>query len=138
MANQEDHKAVAVRLFEEVWNAQHLDVTNELLAPTYLGHERNAADTHGPSGMRQVAQAFRDRFADARFTIIDAIAEADSVVLHLHVQATHTATARPITISGMVLYRVIEGKIAESWSNWDELGMLRQLGGQIVFPSSQS
>jgi predicted SnoaL-like aldol condensation-catalyzing enzyme len=106
MANQEDHKAVAVRLFEEVWNAQHLDVTNELLAPTYLGHERNAADTHGPSGMRQVAQAFRDRFADARFTIIDAIAEADSVVLHLHVQATHTATARPITISGMVLYRI--------------------------------
>ena len=85
-----------------------------------------------------MAQAFRDRFADARLTIIDAIAEADSVVLHLHVQATHTATARPITISGMVRYRVIEGKIAESWSNWDELGMLRQLGGQIVFPSSQS
>jgi hypothetical protein len=29
MANQEDHKAVAVRLFEEGWNAQHLDVTNQ-------------------------------------------------------------------------------------------------------------
>ena len=58
MANQEDHKAVAVRLFEEVWNAQHLDVTNELLAPTYLGHERNAAATHGPSGIAKWHKPF--------------------------------------------------------------------------------
>ena len=130
MPKQDDHqKTIVMRFFEEVWNAQHLDVTDELLAPTYLGHERNAADTHGPIGMRQVAQAFRRKFPDATFTIIDAIGEADSVVLHLRLDATHATMGRPIIISGMVLYRVIAGKIAESWSNWDELGMLQQLGG---------
>jgi predicted ester cyclase len=138
MSSQDAPKTVVVRFFEQVWNAQHLDVTDDLLAPAYLGHERNAADTHGPSGMRQVVQAFRRRFPDALFTIIDAIAEADTVVLHLRLQATHAATARPIAISGMVLYRLVAGKIAESWSNWDELGMLQQLGGQIVVPWSQS
>jgi predicted ester cyclase len=138
MANQHDHKAVVMRFFQEVWNAQHLDVSDELLAPTYLGHERNAADTHGPIGMRQVAQAFRRSFPDATFTIIDAIAEADSVVLHLRLDARHAATDRPIAISGMVLYRLRAGKIAESWSNWDELGMQQQLGGQIVVPSLRS
>ncbi len=138
MSSQDDHKTVVVRFFEGVWNAQHLDVTDELLAPTYLGHERNTADTLGPIGMRQVAQTFRRTFPDALFTIIDAIGEADTVVLHLRLDATHAATARPIAISGMVLYRLVAGKIAESWSNWDELGMLQQLGGQIVVPSSQS
>ena len=138
MASQDDHKTIVVRFFEEVWNARDLDVTDELLAPAYLGHERNAADTHGPIGMRQVAQAFHRTFADARFTIIDAIAEADRVVLHLRVDATQAATGRPIAITGMVLYRLRAGKITESWSNWDELGMLQQLGGQIVVASLQS
>jgi predicted ester cyclase len=138
MSSQNDPKTIVVRFFEEVWNAQHLDVSDQLLAPTYLGHERNAADTYGPIGMRQVAQAFRRTFPDALFTIIDAIAEADTVVLHLRLHATHAATARLITISGMVLYRLVAGKIAESWSNWDELGMLQQLGRQIVVPPSQS
>jgi predicted ester cyclase len=138
MMSQDDHKIVVVRFFEKVWNAQDLDVTDELLAPAYLGHERNAADTHGPIGMRQAAQAFHRTFAEARFTIVDAIADADRVVLHLRVDATHAATSRPIAITGMVLYRLRAGKIAESWSNWDELGMLQQLGGQIVGASLQS
>jgi predicted ester cyclase len=138
MSSQDDHKTVVVRFFEEVWNARQPHVTDELLAPTYLGHERNAADTHGPIGMRHVAQAFHGAFPDARFTLIDVIAEADSVVLHLRVDATHAATGRPVAITGMVLYRLRAGKIAESWSNWDELGMLQQLGGQIVVPSVQS
>jgi predicted ester cyclase len=138
MSRQDDHKTLVVRFFEAVWNARQLYVCDELLAPTYLGHERNAADTHGPIGMCQVAQAFQGAFPDARFTIIDVIAEADRVILHLRVDATHAAQARPVTITGMVLYRLRAGKIAESWSNWDELGMLQQLGGQIVVASVQS
>src|SRR5690242_15542437 len=82
------------------------------------------------------ARAFRSTFPDARFTIVDAIAESDKVVLHLRFLATHSAGGRLISMTGMVLYRLVAGKIVESWSNWDELGPLKQLGGQVVRDSS--
>ena len=82
--------------------------------------------------MRQVANTFFRNFPDAAFTIIDTIAEGNIVVLHLLAQGTHSASGRPISVTGMGLFRLVDGKITESWSNWDELGMTQQLGGRVV------
>jgi predicted ester cyclase len=98
MSDRIDPKALIVGYFEDVWNARQLNVIDEVLAPIFVGHERNAADTHGPAGMHQVAEAFFHRFPDAVFTILDAIAEGDMVVLHLCLQATHRTSGRPITL----------------------------------------
>jgi predicted ester cyclase len=51
-------------------------------------------------------------------------------------EATHTsefrgipATGKRISVRGMGLFRFSEeGKVMESWDNFDQLGMLRQLG----------
>jgi predicted ester cyclase len=129
-------KTIVLHYFEGVWNARQLNLIDELLIPTFVGYERNASDTYGPAGMRQVANTFFRNFPDATFTILDAIAEGDVVVLHLHVQGTHSASGRPISVTGMGLFRLVDGKITESWSNWDELGMSQQLGGRVVFDAA--
>jgi predicted ester cyclase len=129
-------KAIVLRYFEEVWNARNLDLIDELLAPTFVGYERNATNTYGPSDMRQVASTFFGNFSDAMLTILDTIAEDNIVVLHLRVQGTHSASGRPISVTGMGLFRLVDGKITESWSNWDELGMSRQLGGRVMFDAA--
>jgi predicted ester cyclase len=133
MPDRTDPKAVVVRYFEDVWNARQLAVIDELLRPNFLGHERNAADTFGRIGMHGVAETFFQRFPDAVFTILDTVAEGDQVMLHLRLEGTHQETGRPIVMSGMALFRVVDGGIAECWSNYDELGMLQQLGGRVVF-----
>jgi predicted ester cyclase len=133
MQSRDVATTAVLRYFEGVWNARHLDLIDELLAPTFVGYERNATNTYGPAGMRQAANMFFHRFPDATFTILDTIAEGDVVVLHLRFQGTHSASGRPICVTGMGLFRLVDGKITESWSNWDELGMSQQLGGRVVF-----
>ena len=133
MSIRDVSKTVVLRYLEGVWNARDLDLIDELLAPNFVGYERNATNTHGPAGMRQAANTFFRKFPVATFTILDTIAEGDIVVLHLLVQGTHGASGRPISVTGMGLFRLIDGKITESWSNWDEFGMSQQLGGRVVF-----
>jgi predicted ester cyclase len=136
MSRYDNSRILVLRYFEGVWNARNLDLIDQLLAPAFISHERNAGDMYGPAGMRQVANTFFRNFPDATFTIFDSIAEGDSVVLHLHVQGTHSASGRPISVTGMGLFRVADGKIVECWSNWDELGMSQQLGGRVVFDAA--
>jgi len=136
MSDHIDPKALVVRYWDTVWNARQINRIEQFVVPNYVGHEPHAPATHGPAGMRQVAQTFWDNFPDATFTILDVLAEGDLVALHVRFQATYRPTGHPITIMGMGLYRIVEGKIAESWSHMDELGLRQQLGGRVVFESA--
>ena len=37
-------------------------------------------------------------------------------------------TGKQVTVTGITISRIADGKIAEEWTNWDTLGMLTQLG----------
>lgn len=135
MSTIAQYKAVVQRFYTEVWNQGKLDVLTELLHPGVVSHERNGPDVEGIEHEQRVASAFRTAFPDCHFTIEALVAEADKVVAHLTIQATFSGpwydlvpTNQRFMITGMVLYRFAEGKIIESWSNWDELGLRRQLG----------
>ena len=74
-------------------------------------------------------------FPDSRFLVDDVIAEGDKVVVRHRLQGTHQAepqgipaTGREVEISGIVIFRIEEGKIAEAWLNADIMGMMQQLG----------
>ena len=136
MSRKIDPKALVVCYWETVWNARQIDRIEEFVTLDYVGHEPHAPATDGPAGMRQVAQTFWDYFPDATFLILDALADGHLVALRVRFQATHRPTSAPISITGMGLYRISEGKIAESWSHMDELGLRQQLGGRVVFESA--
>jgi predicted ester cyclase len=42
------------------------------------------------------------------------------------------ATSRKATITGISIQRIVEGKIVEAWDNWDQLGLLVQIGAVPV------
>jgi predicted ester cyclase len=70
-----------------------------------------------------------------RINIEDIIAADDKVVVRWSSHGTHRGemqgippTNRPMTMTGMAIYRFAGGKIVEEWMNNDTLGMLRQLG----------
>jgi predicted SnoaL-like aldol condensation-catalyzing enzyme len=127
MSDSPDPKALIARYFETVWNARQITRIDHFVAQTYIGHEPHAPATQGPAGMRQVAEAFWNNFPDATFTILAALADGDLVALHLHLQATYRPNGNPISITGMVLYRIVESQIVESWSHMDERGLVQQL-----------
>jgi predicted ester cyclase len=63
------------------------------------------------------------------------IAERDKVVAHWRAQATHRGeykgippTGNRVNFTGISIYRIEGGQIAESWGVSDLLGMMQQLG----------
>ena len=74
-------------------------------------------------------------FPDLRFTIEDLIAEGDKVVYRYSATGTHkgdlsgiAATEKMVTITGMVISRILNGKVQEDWEQTDMLGLMQQLG----------
>ena len=120
----EENKAVVRREQEELWNhTGNLDAAEELFAAEQA------------EGARQEAADFRRGFPDVVSTIEDLIAEGDKVVARWTSHATHQGeymdippTGKEVEFTGISLYRVEGGKIAESWDVEDELGLMRQLG----------
>jgi predicted ester cyclase len=74
-------------------------------------------------------------FPDVKLTHEFEVERDDRVVIRWTAKATHTGefvgippTGKPAIVSGIDIFRVEEGKLAELWQEWDQLGMLRQLG----------
>ena len=93
------------------------------------------AGLKGREGIRESITGFRAAFPDLHFTLEDQLAEGDQVVIRYIVRGTHLgpvmgipATGTHGTLTGIDIYRISHGKIEEAWSNWDTLGMLRQMG----------
>ena len=123
-------KEVATRFVDEFLGEGRLEVIDEVAAPGYIDHNL-------PSGLtpRMSISAFRGAFPDARFTVEDVIEERDRVVVRYSITGTNTgeffgspATGRRVDIDGISIYRLEGGRLAEAWVQYDQLGLMRQLG----------
>ena len=130
-----DSKALAQRWLEEVWNKGDLNLIDELIAPEYVLHDPMRPGLKGRAGIKESIRMFRQAFPDLTFTVEDQIAETDKVVTRYTVQGTHLgplmgipATGKQGMITGIDIYRISNGQIAEAWSNWDTLGLLQRIG----------
>jgi len=120
----EENKALVRREQEELWNGTgNLDAAQELFVP----EQAEAA--------KQEAADFRQGFPDVVSTIEDLIAEGDKVMARWRARATHQGeymgippTGKEVEFTGISVYRIEAGKIAESWNVEDELGLMRQIG----------
>ena len=130
-----DNKALARRWLDEVWNKGDLRLIDELIAPEYVLHDPTRPGLQGRAGIKESISMFRQAFPDLTFTVEDQVAETDQVVTRYTVQGTHLgpllgipATGKQGTITGIDIYRIRNGQIAEAWSNWDTLGLLQRIG----------
>jgi steroid delta-isomerase-like uncharacterized protein len=132
----EHNKAIVRRLVEELWNKGNLSVADELFAPNYEHHDASTLDFgRGPESEKKRATLYRTAFPDVRLMIEDIIAEGEIVMTRWSCRGTHKGdlsgiapTGKQITITGVTIARLANGKLAEGWVNWDALGLMQQLG----------
>jgi steroid delta-isomerase-like uncharacterized protein len=133
----DDNVALARRWFEEVWNQGRTATIEELFAADGRMHGIGSGGdvVHGPAGFRAHYDQLKGAFPDIRFTIEEAIAERDMVAVRWTATATHQgdhlgmpATNKPVTITGMGFARIRDGKIVETWNNWDMMGLMHTIG----------
>ena len=132
----EENKALARRWFEEVFNAQNFDVAEEISAQDAVNHDPTLTDLpSGPEGDRHVVNLYHGAFPDAQITVEDQIAEGDRVVTRWMGRGTHQGelmgvppSGNRVELTGMTINRFSGSKIAETWTNYDALGMMQQIG----------
>lgn len=87
------------------------------------------------AGFKQMVAALLAAFPDLRFTVEDQVAAADKVTTRWTAEGTHTGplgdvppTGNRVRIDGLILDRVVDGRVVERWELWDQMAMMRQLG----------
>ena len=132
----EENKAIARRHFEQLWAGGDLAVADEIYSTSAVGRHLGSPDHGGyPEGERQHVLESNTAFPDTSVTVEDQVAEGDRVVTRWTFRGTHTDTymgvppsGRQITVSGVHIHRIVDGKIVEVWAYPDALGFLQQLG----------
>ena len=131
----EANKARFQRWFEDVVTPNDSSKVEELLAPDYRAHFPGAPEAIDRDGHRGMVELFAAAFPDWEEQIQDVIAEGDRVVLRVTAGGTHESefqgiapTGKQVTITGMGIARIEDGQIAESWWEFDAIGLMQQLG----------
>jgi len=133
----EQNVELAKRWFKEVWNEGRTETVHELLAHDAIAHGQRSAESeiHGPKEFEEFVNEIRGAFPDIRIEVEDVFGADDRVVLRWSAVMTHSGsilgmppTGRTVRNRGITIARFRDGKIVEGWDNWDQLGMLEQLG----------
>ena len=129
------------RIFDEVWNKRNLDIADELIADEFVTHDPRGTTQKGPQGYKEFVREYTTAFPDLHFTIDDMVADESTVATRWTVTGTHRAplygipaTGRNVTMSGVVYSKFKNGKFVVSYSFWDSLSLMKQLG---VVPSKE-
>src|SRR5215211_7899335 len=133
----QENKALTRRSWEIVAKASLEtldDALQEVYADDIVMHEPDE-DVHSIEGLKQFVSMIRSAIPDLHITLEDDIAEGDKVVSRWSAQGTHQGelmgiapTGNQVTITGVTIHRIKEGKIVEEWENWDALGLMQQIG----------
>jgi len=133
----EDNKNLVRRLFQEFWNGSNLAIADKFIAASFIDQVpgRPAELPAGPEGFKLWGSALHAAYPDTHYTIDDMLAEGDKVVSRWTAHGTHQgvlmgipATGKQVTVTGITIDRIVDDQVVESWSIFDALGMLQQLG----------
>lgn len=143
----EYNKDMARRVFDELWNRGNLDEVGALFAEDYRGHD--PADVtfgsgRGAGAVRDFIRMIRSASNDLHFDITEIVSDNDITMVMWVGTGTHTSeflgiepTGIRVETSGVVIYRIINGKIVEGWHCWDSTEIFRQLGVKPPQPDQQ-
>ena len=137
MIDVEQNREIARNIFEVGLNHGDVDAIAALTAVDFIDHDIHVetGGLTGPEDMRQALLAIREGFPDIHVTVEQTIAEGEWVATRNTWRGTHDGvfngippTGRAVEVTGIVLWRIVDGKIRERRATLDTHAMLTQLG----------
>ncbi|HXQ11335.1 MAG TPA: ester cyclase [Caulobacteraceae bacterium] len=130
----ENNKAIVKRVVDEHWNKKNAAIAAELIAEDCALHTPDGA-LRGVEGARRLLNAYATAFPDFHITTDELIAEGDKVAFRYTFAGTHqgklgevAASGKKVTTSGIGIYRIVGGKVAEGRLEWDRASLQEQIG----------
>ncbi|MDQ3657276.1 MAG: ester cyclase, partial [Chloroflexota bacterium] len=131
---EDENGAIARQWEEEVLGQGNLDLANDLLADDFAHDGAIGAEAASREERIQRVVDFRTAFPDLSVTVEEVLTEDDLVVVRYTNTATHQGeyagiapTGREVAWTGIIVFRIECGRIIETWSESDRLGLIQQL-----------
>lgn len=123
------------RIVDEVINKGNMGVLDECLAVDFVYHGPGGVEVKGISGYKEFTAGLHNAYPDIHVTIEDILAEGNLVATRTFCTFTFTGRARldnpygqRVSMTGSILDRFKDGKISETWEQYDRLDLYQQLG----------
>jgi predicted ester cyclase len=135
-SQQDQNKAIARRVFEEIFNQGKFQVADEIYAKDFVNHglHRN----YDLQEDQAAARWEKELFPKLIMTVDLMVAEGDLVTVVWTIRGTNTgragalpATGVKIEERGITVWRIVDGKIREEWTSFDQLRIVRQFVSQL-------
>ena len=132
-ALQVRNKAVAARVFEEIFNQGRFEVADAIYAPGFRNHNlKRNVDLRED---QDAVHAEKHAFPDLRMSVDRMVAEGDLVSVLWTFRGTHTAggyaglpaTGTRVEMRGITIWRIVDGRITDEWTSYNELGAYAQV-----------
>ena len=126
--------------YEQTWvdglNRGDVSVDDKVFAADCVIHINGSPDRNlGVEGFKKMMAGLLAAFPDLRVTIEDQIVAGSKVATRWVAEGTNSApfgnvpaTGRRVRVDGLILDRVADGRVVERWEQWDQAGMMQQLG----------
>jgi predicted ester cyclase len=121
------------RWFDEVWDKGSEAAIDELLAPDAVIHNLmngNGEGTFDAAALKAMLRSFLPELSQVHVELDHQIVDREFLAAHCVVTAIHKGywpRSTPIHFTGMVMVRVRDCRIAESWNYFDFETMYRQM-----------
>lgn len=134
----DDHKDLGRRAIQ-LWDSNNSDTPKDIVAQDYINHQE--PDAEGGVSARDLASwkdlvtGYHAAFSNSQVKVFAQVAEGDLVATRWQITATQTGeymdlapTNKEVTWTGVSTDRIENGKIVESWVNWDKYRLFEMLG----------
>ena len=125
MSTVADNRAVARQALEQVCARGDMELASECYAHDFVDHV-GRLEYPGLEGVRRSTSFYRALFDDLAFEVLDQVVEGDRVASRW--ELTGSIRGRAVRLSGITISRLRHGRIAEDWSAFDSLELLRGIG----------
>jgi steroid delta-isomerase-like uncharacterized protein len=134
---EEQNKEIVRRYWNGKWNERRPEILDELLTSDVVNYG-TSMKINNLEEYKQLYGMFLSAFHDTHFTIEGIIAEGDKVMTRASMSGVQKGalegippTGKTVNISIFTVFRLVNGKIAEEWEIYDDLGMMQQLGMEL-------
>jgi steroid delta-isomerase-like uncharacterized protein len=139
---EHDNKSLALR-FLQAWTAGGESVVDELAAPDLIvNYSHFPEPIAGPADFKEMLGQIFESFPDMRIHADEVLVDGDRVMIRWTYTATHQhgevfgvrPTGKPVRVSGITVYRIVDGRVKSEEGVADSLSMMLQLGAVPVAP----
>ena len=124
-------------VYEELWSNRNLSIIDETLDPDVKCHE-TGMEFNSLEEFKKNVITFFNAFEETKITVTNQLVKENVVVVRFVFEGTHKGdfigiapTGRKIKFAGLEVIRFVNDKIVEIWAEFDQLGLMKQLGMEL-------